>query len=81
MRYLKSPMFISGAILLASSVIALRPSFHADLRGFPNESWNVYAPMQLSLLAVGGALAGIALLTASSIRLKSAKRPNSPTTK
>jgi hypothetical protein len=74
-------MFISGAILLAASVIAMRPSFHADLRGFPNQSWDVYAPMQLSLLSVGGALAGIALLIASTIRLKSAKRSNVPTIK
>ena len=76
MRYLKSPLFISGAVLLASSAIAMRPSFHADLRGFPDGSWDVSAPMQLSLLAVGGALAGIAMLTASAIRLKSQKSSN-----
>jgi hypothetical protein len=76
MRILKSPLIISGAILLASSAIAMRPSFHADLRGFPNESWDVYAPTQLSLPAVCGALVGIVLLTASAIRLKLKKSSN-----
>jgi hypothetical protein len=71
MRYLKSPTFVLGVILSASSLVAMRPSIHADLRGFPDSSWDVMIPTQVSLLSVSALLAGTALLVSSVIRLRS----------
>ena len=79
MRYLKSPTFVLGVILLASSVVAMRPSFQADLDGFPNSSWDVMIPMRISLPSIGAMLAGVALLVASTIRLRSQKTQTHPT--
>ena len=41
--------------------------------GFPNSSWDVMIPMQISLPSIGAMLAGVALLVASTIRLRSQK--------
>jgi len=75
MRYLKSPTFVLGVILLASSVIAMRPSFQADLDGFP-DSWDVMIPARISLLSIGAMLVGVAVLVASTVRLRSRKNSN-----
>jgi len=76
MRYLKSPTFVLGVILLASSVVAMRPSFQAHLDGFPDSSWDVMIPWRFSLPSIGAMLAGVALLVASTIRLRSQKHSN-----
>ena len=73
MRYLKSPTFDLGVILVAASVFALRPSIQADLHGFPDSSWDVMMPTRISLLSIGGMLAGGALLIGSAIRLRARK--------
>jgi hypothetical protein len=73
MRYLKSPAFVIGVLLTAAAIVATRPTIDANLQGFPDSSWNVSAPMRISLLHVGVLLAGLALIGTSVIRLRSLK--------
>jgi hypothetical protein len=75
MRYLKSPTFVLGLVLLASAVVAMRPKPQAHLDDFPT-SWDVMMPTQVSLLSSGALFAGVALLGVSVIRLRSQKKSN-----
>ena len=73
MRYLKSPSFVLGIILLASSVVAMRPSVQAHVDGFPDSSWDVMIPTRVSLSSISAMLFGVALLVTATIRLRSQK--------
>jgi hypothetical protein len=73
MRYLKSPTFVLGIVLLASSIVAMQPSVEAHLDGFPDSSWDVMVPMRVSTPSIAAMLLGAALLVAATIRLRSQK--------
>ena len=73
MRYLKSPAFVLGAVLLTASIFVTGWSFQTDLNELPAGSWDVSVPMQVSLLSLGLMVAGLALVIASFIRLRARK--------
>jgi hypothetical protein len=68
-------MLVIGVVLTASAIVAMRPTVNADLRGFPGSSWDVYAPMQTSVLHAGVLLSGLALIGISAARLRSRRNP------
>jgi len=73
-RYLKSPTLIAGVILTASAIAMMQPAIQANLQGFPDSSWDVSAPMRVSLLSVGSLIAGVAMIATSAVRLRSRKK-------
>jgi hypothetical protein len=73
MRYLKSPTFVLGIILLASSIVAMQPSVQAHLDGFPDSSWDVMIPIRVSMPSIAAMLLGVALMVAATIRVGSQK--------
>ena len=73
MQYLKSPLFVIGVGLTGWAIAGMLPSVQADLGG---PSWDVSAPMVVSLPRVGVLLAGGVLMVAAHVRLRSTMKSN-----
>ena len=72
MRHLRSPLFVLGIVIVGWAIAGMLPTVQADLGG---PSWDISAPVVVSLPRIGALLVGGAFVVGAHIHLRaSAKR-------